>query len=258
MLKWEIITQWFWDFFSLLRWADILDVLLIAVLVYRVLVLMKGTRAGQVLIGMALIGVIYWTAVWSEMRTVAAALNYVFENIVIILVILFQQDIRRVLSQVGRASIFKSQDSLHESQMLEELVKSCISMSNKKIGALMVLEKQADVLDFVEPGTIIDSHISKEMLTSIFLPVSPLHDGAVLLRKGRIYMAGCFLPLTLNPSVSKSVGTRHRAAVGLTEETDALCIVVSEENGSVSLAAGGRITHNLDAAQLRKMLLELV
>lgn len=244
------------DFLSQIRWTDVVDILIITVLVYETLILIKGTRAGQILWGLILLAAVYWGAKALELRTVSALLGHVFNHIVIILVILFQLDIRRVLSQMGRASFLSTQGNIEESQILEEIVKACVSMSNKKIGALLVLERNADVLDFIEAGTTVDSQISKEVLTSIFLPVSPLHDGAVVLRKGRIYMAGCFLPLTLNPSVSKTMGTRHRAAVGLSEETDAVCVVVSEENGTISLAQNGKITHNLDAGQLRKMLLE--
>lgn len=137
---------------------------------------------------------------------------------------------------------------------MEELVKSCVSLANKKIGALIVIERDADISDFIEAGHPVDSDLSKELLISIFLPVSPLHDGAVLIRKGRIDRAGCLLPLSLNPLISKTLGTRHRAALGVTEETDAICLVVSEENGSVSVANAGKITHDLDAAQLRNYL----
>lgn len=248
--------SFFRDLFGILRWWDILDILVVAFLIYRALLLIKGTRAGEILLGLGLMFFVFWLSDRMEVRTLRALLATVFDNLFIIFIILFQNDIRRALSQVGRASIFTGSNVFKDTQLLEELVKSCVSMSNKKIGALIVIEKQADVLDFIEPGTILDSALTKEILTSIFLPVSPLHDGAVLVRKGRIYMAGCFLPLTLNPMVSKAVGTRHRAAVGLTEETDALCIVVSEENGSISLAQNGKITHNLDVTQLRKGLME--
>ncbi|MBN8555276.1 MAG: diadenylate cyclase CdaA [Deltaproteobacteria bacterium] len=239
-----------------LRLWDILDILIVAFLIYRVLLLIKGTRAGEILLGLGLLFFMFWIADRFEIRTLRALLAMVFDNLFIIFVLLFQNDIRRALSQVGRTSFLSPADSFKDMQLLEELIRSCVSLSNKKIGALIVIERQANVLDFVEPGTALDAQLTKEILTSIFLPVSPLHDGAAVIRNGRIHMAGCFLPLTLNPMVSKSVGTRHRAAVGLTEETDAVCIVVSEENGTISFAAGGKITHNLDAAQLRRALLE--
>lgn len=238
------------------RLLDAIDILLVAVIFYRSLLLIKGTKTVQILLNLGLLALLYWVSIRVEARTTRAFLGGVFDNAFIIFIILFQQDIRRVLSQVGRAPFLLRSDSSKDGTLIEELIKSAVSLANKKIGALIVIEKQAEVSDFVESGVPIDSQVSKEMLTSIFLPVSPLHDGAVVIRKGRIHMASCFLPLTLNAMTSKSIGTRHRAAIGLTEETDAVCLVISEENGSVSVASSGRIVHNLDAAQLRKVLLE--
>lgn len=251
------------DFFHLVRemvpqfrFWDAVDIFLVTFIVYRSFLLIKGTKTVQILISLGVLGLIYLIAIRVEARTTRAFLGSIFDNVFIIFVILFQQDIRRVLSQVGRAPFFLRTDSVKDGTMIEELIKSAVSLANKKIGALVVIERQAEVSEFIESGIQIDSQVSKEMLTSIFLPVSPLHDGAVIIRKGRIHMASCFLPLTLNAMTSKSIGTRHRAAIGLTEETDAVCLVISEENGSVSVASGGRIIHNLDAAHLRKVLLE--
>jgi diadenylate cyclase len=254
---------WFSDFFQLLReiipqfrlW-DAIDIFLMAFIVYRSLLLIKGTKTVQILISLGALALIYWVAAHVEARTTRAFLGSIFDNAFIIFVILFQQDIRRVLSQIGRAPFLMRVESSKDGTMIEELIKSAVSLANKKIGALIVIEREAEVSEFVESGVSIDSLVTKEMLTSIFLPVSPLHDGAVIIRKGRIHMASCFLPLTLNAMTSRSIGTRHRAAIGLTEETDAVCVVISEENGSVSVATGGRIIHNLDAAHLRKVLLE--
>jgi uncharacterized protein (TIGR00159 family) len=139
---------------------------------------------------------------------------------------------------------------------VEELVRTSVSLANRKIGALMVLERNADVSDYVEIGVKLDAIPSKEIMSSIFLPASPIHDGAVLIQKGRITAAGCFLPLTLNPQVGTEYGTRHRAAIGLTEETDAVVIVISEEKGWVSVVSEGRVTRGLDAPGLRRLLLE--
>ena len=249
--------QFLKDLTELLRWWDIVDILVIAVLVYNILLFIRGTRASQVLTGLFFLGGLYWLSGIFEVRTVHVILNHMFGDFFIILFLLFQNDIRRVLSQVGKTSLWPGADALKEGQFIEELVKGCVSLSNKKIGALIVLEKNASVLDFIEPGTILDSAFSRDVLISLFLPVSPLHDGAIILRDGKIHMAGCFLPLTLNASVSKSLGTRHRAALGLTEETDCFCIVVSEENGSISLASQGKITYDMDSAELRKYLLGL-
>lgn len=249
-----------WDFIleliRLLRFADLLDIALVTIIIYRVLSLIRGTRTLQILTGLGVLSLIYWASTRFEVRTVKAILGYLFDNLFIVIVLIFQQEIRRGLSRVGWSSFFASIGGFKEEEVVEEVIKAAISLANKKIGALMVIENQADVLDFVEAGTLVDSTLDREILTSIFMPVSPLHDGAVILRKGRIHMAGCFLPLTLNPNVSKAIGTRHRAAVGLTEETDAVCLVISEENGGVSIAREGKLIHNLDASQLRKILME--
>lgn len=246
----------FRDFGPTIRWADLVDIVLVTFLIYRLLLFIKGTRAVQILSGLSLLFVIFWIADRFEIRALRTILSNVFDNLFIIFIVIFQNDIRRVFSQVGKRSLIGVKDQVKEGQFIEELVKSCVSLANKKIGALIVLEREADVLDFIESGIIVDATLSKETLTSVFLPVSPMHDGAVLIRKGRIHMAGCFLPLTLNPLISKSMGTRHRAALGITEETDAICIVISEENGSLSFASHGKIVHDIDGAALRKKILE--
>lgn len=244
------------DFLPLLRWWDLIDILLVAILVYQAFLILRGTRAFQIVLGLILLFLFFWISDRFEIRTVRAILGSIFENSILILILLFHTEIRRALSQFGKTSFFSTRDLSQASQVFEEIVKSCLSLANKKIGALIVIEREADIMDFVEAGLTIDAEISKEILTSIFIPVSPLHDGAVIIRKGRIFKAGCLLPLSLNPLVSKSLGTRHRAALGITEETDAICIVISEENGSIAFAAHGKITHDLDASQLRKILSE--
>ena len=244
------------DLFRFIRWADLVDILIVSFIIYRLLLLIRGTRAVQMLLGLAFLTLVFWLSAKFEIRTLRALLSLLFDNLFIILILIFQQEIRRALSQVGRTPFLRALTGAKDGQAIEELVKSAVSLANKKIGALIVIENRANVLDFIEPGTTLDSQLERDILVSIFMPVSPLHDGAVIIRKGRIFMAGCFLPLSLNPSVSKAVGTRHRAAVGLTEETDAVCLVVSEENGGISLASKGKILHNLDQGQLRKSLLD--
>lgn len=249
--SWENLWS---NYISLVRLWDLIDITLVAFLVYQVFLILRGTRAFQIFLGLILLAVFYWLADRFEIRTVKVILSSIFDNWILILILLFHPEIRRALSQFGKTSWFASKDSGAASQTIEELIKSCVSLANKKIGALIVVEREADVSDFIEAGHAVDSDLSKELLISIFLPVSPLHDGAVLIRKGRIDRAGCLLPLSLNPLISKTLGTRHRAALGVTEETDAICLVVSEENGRVSVATAGKITHDLDAAQLRNYL----
>lgn len=245
---------WFESFGSM-RLVDMLDILLVAFLIYWLLRLIRGTRAVYMLFGLLVAGLIYWVSSWGELYTVHRIFESFFGSVLLIAVVVFQNDIRRALTQIGRSPIFSVMASPQESQVVEELVKASISLANKKIGALIVIERDANVLDYVDLGVQLDAVVSKELLTSIFHPVSPMHDGAVVLQKGRITAAGCFMPLTMNPRFGVEVGTRHRAAIGLTEETDAAVIVVSEEKGWISLASEGRITRGVDGAALRKILL---
>lgn len=237
-----------------LRWMDLVDIALVSVLIYQAFLWLKGTRALQTALGLVLIFALFWLSDRFELRAFRAILGSLFENWILIFILIFHQDIRRALSKFGKTSFFNTDASQEQQQVIEELVRSCVSLANKKIGALIVIEREADVSEFIEAGEEVDARLSKEILTSLFLPVSPLHDGATLIRKARVAKAGCFLPLSLNPLISKSLGTRHRAALGITEETDAVCIVVSEEKGSISLSEHGKIVHDLDSAQLRKAL----
>lgn len=252
----EDIRQFWIEFSPLLRWWDVVDILLVAFFIHQAFHFLKGTRALQVFATLSLLFLFFWISDRFEIRTVRAILGSLFENWVIILVLLFHQDIRRALSQWGNRSFLTNSERSDQSQIIEEIVRGAVSLANKKIGALIVIERDATLDDFIEAGELVDSRMNKDVLTSLFLPVSPLHDGAVIIRKSRIHMAGCFLPLSLNPLISKSLGTRHRAALGITEETDALCIVVSEEKGSIAFASQGKITHDLEAGQLRKVLTE--
>jgi diadenylate cyclase len=172
-------------------------------------------------------------------------------------VILFQPEIRRTLARVGERRLFRSLSTVEGSKFIEETVKAAVSMANKRIGALIVLERDTDLSTIVEMGTELDAKITKEILVSIFLPYSPIHDGASIIRNGRLVAAGCFLPLTLSSNISKALGTRHRAAVGLTEETDAVVVVVSEESGEISVVTNGVIEHNADAPTLRRTLSDI-
>ncbi len=251
-----MIFSWFKETLPLLRWLDLIDIGIVTWIIYRLLLLTKGTRTPQILLGLVVISLVYGLSAFFEIRTVHFLFSTVFDNLFIIGIILFQSDIRRILSQVGRSSWFSRVESYKDPEFIEELVKSAISLANRKVGALIVIERDADVTEFTDAGVMIDSTLTKELLTSIFLPVSPLHDGAVIIRKGRVYLASSFLPLSMSATTHKSMGTRHRAALGLSEETDAVCLIVSEENGTVSLATHGKIIHQLDSGQLRKALLE--
>jgi diadenylate cyclase len=232
---------------------DTADVLLVAIGIYWLLLLIKGTRAIQILVGLgALIG-LRVAADFFELLTLAWLLDNFLGPAVLIVVILFQADIRRGLGRLGRG-FFPRLSERQESQIVEEVVRAAQALSARRIGALVVLERRTGLDDQVESGTPLDAAVSKELLTSLFQPTSPLHDGAVLIQQGRVSHAGAILPLTLRTDLPEGVGTRHRAAVGITEETDAAVIVVSEETGSISVVMGGEMIRGLDAPRLRVVL----
>ena len=237
------------------RWFnDTVDIALVYYIFYRLLLIIKGTRAFQMLIGIGLIVLALIASRALEFYTLDWLLHSVWSQIVLAIVILFQPEIRRALAQVGERRLFRSMSPVEGSKFVEETVKAAVSMANKRIGALIVLERDTDLTTIVEMGTELDAKVTKEILVSIFLPYSPIHDGAAIIRGGRIIAAGCFLPLTLSSNLSKSLGTRHRAAVGLTEESDAVVVVVSEETGEISVVSNGSIEPTLETPALRKAL----
>jgi diadenylate cyclase len=240
------------------RWFnDTADIALVYYLLYRLLLIIKGTRAFQMLIGIGLIVIVLIASQAFEFFTLNWIIHSFWTQIVLAVVILFQPEIRRTLARVGERRLFRSLSPVESSKFIEETVKAAVSMANKRIGALIVLERDTDLTTIIEMGTELDAKVTKEILVSIFLPYSPIHDGAAIIRNGRIIAAGCFLPLTLSSNLSKSLGTRHRAAVGLTEESDAVIVVVSEETGEISVVLNGAIERNADAPALRKALSDL-
>jgi len=239
------------------RWFnDTVDIALVYYLFYRLLLIIKGTRAFQMLIGIGLLVLVLVASQALELHSLNWIIFSFWSQIVLAVVILFQPEIRRTLARVGERRLFKSFSSVESSKFIEETVKAAISMANKRIGALIVFERDSDLSTIVEMGTDLDAKVTKEILVSIFLPYSPIHDGAAIIRDGRIVAAGCFLPLTLSSNLSKALGTRHRAAVGLTEESDAVVLVVSEETGEIAVVKDGTIEHNADAPALRATLSE--
>jgi uncharacterized protein (TIGR00159 family) len=234
-------------------WRDTIDIVLVAMGVYWLLLLMRGTRAVQILVGVIVLVMANVASDLLNLVTMRMILEKLSGPAVIIIVILFQHDIRRGLARVGRG-IFRSVSDQQETQMLEEVVRAAQTLAEKRIGALFVLERDTGLVDQIESGTALDSNVSKDLLVALFLPHSPLHDGAVVIQRGRLAHAGCILPLTLKGDLPAGVGTRHRAAVGITEETDAVVIVVSEETASISLVTNGEMVSNLDAARLRVVL----
>jgi len=246
MTAWELISQ--------IRWPDLLDILIVAFVIYWILLLIRGTRSLQMLSGLAFIVVAFLIAQRWGLVTIHWILRNFIDSMIIFIIVIFQNDIRRALSTMGKNPFFSSRPTRYPSLFLEEVVEASSIMARNRYGALIVLEREGDTKAHMEVGIEIDAKLTRELLLTIFNPNSPLHDGAVLVQKGRVTAARCFLPLTQNPKVSRFLGTRHRAALGLTEETDAVVVVVSEEKGSVSLAIGGRLTRDLDAGGLRRVL----
>lgn len=241
------------------RWIlDLLDIIFVSVIVYRLLLIIKGTKAAQMLIGLGVLLIASVLSGYLELYTVDWLIQSFWAQAVIAIIILFQPEIRRALAQMGETQFLQTFTPAEELKSLEEIVRASIALSNRKIGGLIVIERETNLKDFVEIGTPLDAKVSKELLVSIFHPTSPIHDGAVVIKGNRVIAAGCFLPISvLSPEVSKTLGTRHRAGIGLAEETDAVVIIVSEETGSISLAVNGKIETNLDMGKLRDILTDL-
>ncbi|MCK5404386.1 MAG: diadenylate cyclase CdaA [Desulfobulbaceae bacterium] len=240
------------DILKSLRWQDVADILIVAFIIYHVILLIRGTRAVQMLAGIAVLIVMYFGARELEFMTLYWFLGTFLSSIFLIIIIIFQRDIRRALTQVGQTPFAKTHEET--SHVIEEIVGASLSLVRKKLGALIVIERETGLKDYIESGHKVDAHLSKELLVSLFHPTSPLHDGGIVLHKGRILTAGCLLPLTRNPYISKKLGTRHRAAIGLSEETDAVVIIVSEETQQISLAQHGALTSDLNETTLRNRL----
>jgi uncharacterized protein (TIGR00159 family) len=232
---------------------DTVDVLIVGLGIYWLLMLIRGTRAVQILVGLIVLIALSLASQVFQLITLGWILENFLASAVLIFIVIFQHDIRRALAQMGRG-FFRSTSALEESQIVEDVVRAAQALAEKRIGSLIVMERETVLDDQIEAGTKIDAEVTKELLVSIFQNLSPLHDGAVLIKEGRVASAGCILPLTLSEDLPEGVGTRHRAAVGITEETDALVIVVSEETASISVVMGGDMLSGLTTPQLRKVL----
>jgi diadenylate cyclase len=240
-------------------WWDLLDILVVSVLIYEVLKLIRGTRGVQMALGAGVLVALLYGSRWGHLET----LNWLIRNmagyIVFAFIVLFQSDIRRMLAHFGRAPFFRyfaKAESAAES--IEELAVATSMLSSQRIGAIIAIERQIGLRNYIEGGIPLDAVLTYDLIQTIFLPESPLHDGAVIVQDDRIAAAACFLPLTVNPKLSKQLGSRHRAAIGLTEENDAVAIVVSEETGSVSMVVDGQIERGLTNDELRVRLRSLV
>lgn len=235
------------------RWQDALDILLVAFLFYRVLVMVRETRAMQMLKGFLILLVFGLLGAQLQLYSINWLLANLWAVWLIAFVILFQPELRRMLVQLGRRKLFLGLMK-EEARVYKEITEACRVLARRKIGALIILERDVNLKNYIDTGTRMDADLTAELLVTVFVPKTPLHDGAVIVREGRVVAAGCILPLTQDPNISKKFGTRHRAAIGITEETDAVAIAVSEENRSISLSVGGKITPSIDSQTLEEML----
>ena len=238
-----------------LTWWDVVDILIVSLLIYEGLKLIRGTRAVQMAAGSLLILVLFYLSQLFPLQTVSWLIRSVLVYVVFAAIVLFQTDIRRALSQLGSAPVFRYfARSARTAETIEEVTAAAGMLSKRSVGALIVIEREIGLRNYVESGIPLDAEVSYDLLTTIFQPSAPMHDGAVIIQEDRIAAAACFLPLTVNPGLDRDLGTRHRAAIGLTEECDAVAVVVSEERGEISMAIRGRLHRRLSADDLRERL----
>ena len=256
--------HWLTDLLQLLRrpsisgW-DLLDIGVVAVLIYELLLLIRGTRAMQMALSGAFLIGLFFLSEWLDLETVNWLIRNLATYVVFAIIVLFQADIRRALAHFGRAQFFKYfERASSDDETLEELVVAASTLAARKIGAIIVVERQIGLRNYIEGGIPLDALVTYDLLASIFHTGSPLHDGAVIVQNDRVAAAACFLPLSVNPRVSRELGTRHRAALGITEENDAVAIVVSEETGAISLAIGGGLERGLSVDALQRRLQSLL
>jgi len=237
---------------------DIIDVLIVSYIIYKLLIMVRGTRAVQLLQGIFLLVLVWALSNLLNLYTLKWLMNQMFTFGVVTVLIIFQPELRRALEQIGRGKLFNrsSPEEQDVGQRVNEVVKSVNYLARRKIGALIVFERNTGLNDYIESGIKMESKLSSELLSNVFVPNTPLHDGAVIIRGGLIMAAGCYLPLSENPFISKELGTRHRAAIGITEVCDAISVTVSEETGQVSLAINGQIVRDIKEESLISKLFE--
>lgn len=240
-------------------WWDVLDIAIVSILIYEFLKLIRGTRAVQMAAGSLIIVGLFYVSRLAPLQTVNWMIRNMLVYVAFAAIVIFQSDIRRALAHFGQARFFRYFNRLQpDDEAIEELVVASTMLATQKIGAIIVVEREIGLRNYIESGIPLDATLTYDLLVTIFQTGSPLHDGAVIVQEGRIAAAACFLPLTVNPRLGRELGTRHRAAIGLTEEVDAVAIVVSEETGKISLSMDGRIDRELTADELRARLRPLV
>ncbi len=243
------------EILKLIKWQDIVDILVISYVIYRLLILLSGTRAMQLVKGFLVIGILSAMARFLELTTISWFMEQTLGIMVIAIPIVFQPEVRKILEELGRGNILKRHKAQKRAETIaDEISKALVYMKSQKIGALLVLQRETGLKDFWRTAIVLDAEITQELLISLFWVNNPLHDGAVILDQSRIIAAGCYLPLTEDSELSRWIGTRHRAGIGVTEVSDAISLIVSEERGEVSLAINGHLSRNLKDDQVHKLL----
>ena len=230
-------------------WKILTEITLLWFSFYMLLLFMRGTRALSVVKGLFLLVIIFFTTELLGLKAINWLMTKLLTIWVIAIIMIFQPELRRGLAQMGQLGIYTKKE-----RVIDEIAKAIDTLAKRKIGALMAIEREIGLKHYIESGVYLDSRVTSELINTIFMPNTPLHDGGIIIQEGRIAAAGCLFPLTQESNINKSLGTRHRAAMGLTEETDAVCIVVSEETGVISIAISGRITQDLDKDSLVRVL----
>jgi diadenylate cyclase len=242
-----------WSHISTISVISVVDIVLVAILIYQFLALVRGTRAAPMLVGVATLGLAFYFARLGELRTLNWLLSTLLPYIVFALIVVFQVEIRHGLANLGsRISLMRSSSSVAD--VYDDIVLAANLFSQNQTGALIIIEREIGLRTYIESGVSLDARLSYDLLATLFRPSAPLHDGAVIVQRDRIAAAACFLPLSMNPVLSTQLGTRHRAAIGITEETDAVAVIISEETGTISVAVAGSIERDLSVERLRERL----
>lgn len=257
------IIDYILKYVQLTRITDIIDILIVAVIVYYIINIANETKAKQLLKGIVIIFVVFFASEWLKLNALNYILSATLQVGVFAIVVIFQPELRSILERMGRIKLGKIIDFANDNDeemenMINSVVKSACSMSKTRTGALIVLERETRLGEYISTGTMLDANVSSALLENIFVPNTPLHDGAVIIRGGKVITAGCLLPLTSNTNLSQELGTRHRAAIGLSEVTDAIIVVVSEETGKISIARDGSLTRNLSDESLKRALMRVM
>jgi diadenylate cyclase len=237
-------------------WLDLIDILIVAFLIYQLLQFIRGTHAVQMALGALVLVLLYWLSQLLHLETVNWLLRTFLPYLVFGIIVVFQSEIRKVLAQLGKTPLPGVFGSPRTEEVIDEVVLAATTLAAQRTGAIVVIERDMGLRSYIETGIALDAYVTYDLLISIFNPGTPLHDGAVVIQGNRVTAAACFLPLTVNPALSRELGSRHRAAIGVTEDTDALAVVVSEETGGISVVVGGNIRRNVDGRALKQALLE--